>query len=61
MVIAKYIFTGKCRRLNWNGKSDGIRGIRGINTSSLVPHPVSIVHSRKFTVILLANVCYCKV
>lgn len=45
MVIAKDVFTGNCKRLNWNGRSDGIRGIRGINTSSPVPHPVSIVHS----------------
>lgn len=33
MVIAKDIFTGTCRRSNWNGKSDCISEIRGVNMS----------------------------
>lgn len=45
MTIAKDIYTGNCRPLNWNAKSDEIREIRKINTSCMVPHPVSTVHT----------------
>ena len=38
-------FIGNCSRLNWKGRSDGMRGILGIKTTSPVPHPVIMVHS----------------
>ncbi|CAD7002058.1 unnamed protein product [Ceratitis capitata] len=47
MVTAKDVFTGNCKRLNWKDKCDGISEIRVINTSSPVPHPVSIVSNMK--------------
>ncbi|GBP40460.1 hypothetical protein EVAR_25313_1 [Eumeta japonica] len=46
MVIAKDVFTANCKRLTWKGKSDGIREIRGINTSSSVPHPRAPIITR---------------
>ena len=43
--IAKDSRTGNWSLLNWNGMSDGIIGIRGMNTFSPVPLPVIIVAS----------------
>ena len=46
--IAKQTLMGNCSCLNWNGKSVGIRGILGINTSSPSYCPIIIVASRTF-------------
>lgn len=48
MVIAKARRKGNWSRLNWNGKSLEIIGIRGISTSSPLNLPPMIVASIKF-------------
>ena len=47
IVIAKHTLTGNCRRLNWKGKSDGMRGMRGMRTVSPRAQPVKMIASMK--------------
>ena len=48
MDMAKLSLTGNCIRLNVNARSLGMTGIRGMNTSSPLAHPVMTVASRGF-------------
>jgi hypothetical protein len=48
MDIANDMRTGNCNRLNSNGMSVGIRGIRGMSTNSPFALPVNILASIKF-------------
>jgi hypothetical protein len=43
IVIAKASFRGNRKRLNWNGKPDGVKGILGISTLSPFTTPFKIV------------------
>ena len=46
MLIAKLKWTGNCKRLNWNGTSEGMIGIRGMNTTL----PLSLIHIFHFSI-----------
>ena len=48
MDMAKLSLTGNCIRLNVDARSLGMTGIRGMNTSSPLAHPVMTVASRRF-------------
>ncbi|GBM89383.1 hypothetical protein AVEN_226947-1 [Araneus ventricosus] len=48
MLMAKLKRTGNCMRLNWNGKSKGMIGLLGMETSSPAACPVIIVASMIF-------------
>ncbi|GFW64512.1 hypothetical protein TNCV_2820931 [Trichonephila clavipes] len=53
VVIAKASRTGNCKRLNSNGISVGIIGIRGNRTSSPLNFPVKIVASIAFHCVII--------
>lgn len=46
---------GNCNRLNSKAQSEGISGIRGVNTDSLRAHPTNRVATVFYGVMLLAD------